>query len=118
MAQQKPEWEVRMDRIDATLERTAQLQEEFREEFNREARFLVDYGEPRSLDHETGKIRWIQTDVIGSERARSVVQLEACSSGLGRSLACLQEAWPHLTKEDVSRPQSVWLESRVHWATG
>ena len=24
----------------------------------------IEYGEPRSLDHETGKIRWIQTDAI------------------------------------------------------
>ena len=30
---------------------------------------LSQYGEPRSLDHETGKIRWIQTDVIGSDQS-------------------------------------------------
>lgn len=23
---------------------------------------LANYGEPQSLDHETGEIRWIQTD--------------------------------------------------------
>ena len=32
----------------------------------------ANYGEPRSLDHETGKIRWIQTDAFCFDRQQAV----------------------------------------------